>query len=142
MDDINTLIKVPSLPDIMALGMYSWMVFLLSQTIRICCLEFRILCWKLVDLQHLLLLLPALPLLILPHFCLPLQPLHPLLKVITTSYEPESQNNIDQPSDDASLYHNASISIVTSLLIMSFALKYNLTDAALQDLLQLISHLI
>ena len=62
--------------------------------------------------------------------------------MITTSYEPESQNNIDQPSDDASLYHNASISIVTSLLIMSFALKYNLTDAALQDLLQLISHLI
>ena len=45
--------KVPSLPDIMALGMYLWMV-LLSQTIRllnICCLlllllfrEFRILC--------------------------------------------------------------------------------------------------
>ena len=63
-----------------------------------------------------------------------------------TSYEPESQNNMVQPSDDvlnASLYHNASISLVTSLLlIMSFALKHNLTDAALQDLLQLILYLI
>ena len=49
----------------------------------------------------------------------------------------------NQPSDDASLYLNASVSLVTALLlIMSFALKHNLTDAALQDLLQLVSYFI
>ena len=98
---------------------------------------------------YLLLFLPALPLLLLytsplltsPTISSPSESDH-----FTTSYEPESQNNMDQPSDDvlnASLYHNASISLVTSpLLIMSFALKHNLTDAALQDLLQLISYFI
>ena len=52
----------------------------------------------------------------------------------------------NQPSDDvlnASLYLNASLSLVTALLlIMSFSLKHNLTDAALQDLLQLVSYFI
>ena len=40
---------------------------------------------------------------------------------------------------NTSIYHNSKISLVTSLLlVMSFALKHNLTDAALKDLLQLI----
>ena len=48
-----------------------------------------------------------------------------------------------QTSDDvlnASLYLNARVSLV--LLTMSFALKHNLTDAAQQDLLQLVSYII
>ena len=40
------------------------------------------------------------------------------------------------------IYHNSNITFVTSLLLMSFALKHNLTDAAIQDLLQLISFFI
>ena len=98
---------------------------------------------------YLLLFLPALPLLLLytsPLLTSPTISSPSESDYFTTSYEPESQNNMDQPSDDvlnASLYHNASISLVTSLLlIMSFALKHNLTDAALQDLLQLISYFI
>ena len=74
--------------------------------------------------------------------------LPPLPTPSSTSTSLESQSTVqsEQPSDDvlnASLYQNAKISLVTALLlIMSFALKHNLTDAALQDLLQLISYLI
>ena len=44
---------------------------------------------------------------------------------------------------NTSIYHNSKIYLVTSLLlVMSFALKHNLTDAALKDLLQLISYFV
>ena len=54
--------------------------------------------------------------------------------------------NSPMQSDDimnAPIFHNADITLVTSLLlIMSFALKHNLTDAALHDLLQLIAYFV
>ena len=63
-----------------------------------------------------------------------------------TSLENSITEQSEHPNDDvlnASLYQNASISLVTALLlIMSFSLKHNLTDAAIQDLLQLISYFI
>ena len=59
---------------------------------------------------------------------------------------PKEHTAILPPQNDARtspIYHNANITLVTCLvLIMSFALKHNLTDAALQDLLCLISYLI
>ena len=74
--------------------------------------------------------LHPLPLLLLPLYPLPLKALCPLLMILRHVLS-QKVSLTDQPSDDASLYHNANIYLVTSLLlIMSFILKHILTDAA------------
>lgn len=66
----------------------------------------------------------------------------------THANSPEStpnivQHTIESPPLNNPIYYQSKLTLVTSLiLIMSFALKHNLTDAALQDLLQLISHFV
>ena len=54
---------------------------------------------------------------------------------------PEHREHASEESTlNSPIYHESKINLVTSmLLIMSFVLKHNLTDAALQDLLKVIA---